>query len=50
MFFFRPSTRAALAARIAGSVSVIGLVAACAPDLGPAARIKPATDYAVARA
>ncbi|MDB5460524.1 MAG: efflux system, outer rane lipoprotein NodT family [Caulobacteraceae bacterium] len=48
MSLFRLSWRAS-AARIAGSVSVLTLLAACAPDLGPAARVKPAADYAVAR-
>lgn len=51
MFFLRPSRRAAPAARVAGSAAVcaLALLTACAPDLGPAARIKPATDYAAAR-
>jgi NodT family efflux transporter outer membrane factor (OMF) lipoprotein len=51
MSFFRPSRRAAVAARIAGlaTVSSLVLLAACAPDLGPAAKIKPATEYATQR-
>ena len=49
MSFFRPSRRAARAALIAGSVSGLALLSACAPDLGPTASIKPATDYAAQR-
>ena len=48
MSFFRPSRRAATTALVAGSVSVLAL-SACAPDLGPMAQIRPATDYAVER-
>jgi NodT family efflux transporter outer membrane factor (OMF) lipoprotein len=49
MFLFRPSWRAAAAVRVAGSASVLALLAACAPDLGPSAQIKPAADYAISR-
>jgi len=49
MSFFRPSRRVASAARIAGSVSVLALLAACAPDLGPAPVIKAADGYATQR-
>jgi NodT family efflux transporter outer membrane factor (OMF) lipoprotein len=45
MSFFRPSRPIAGLAAASG----LALLTACAPDLGPAARIKPATDYAVAR-
>jgi NodT family efflux transporter outer membrane factor (OMF) lipoprotein len=47
MFLFRPSTKAVLAAATAGLG--LGLLAACAPDLGPAAKIRPAADYAAVR-
>ena len=48
MSFLHPSRRAAFAALIAGSVSLLAL-SACAPDLGPMAQIKPATEYGVER-
>jgi NodT family efflux transporter outer membrane factor (OMF) lipoprotein len=52
MPFFRPSWRTAAAVRIAGSVTVsaLALLSACAPDLGPAPRIRPVADYAAQRA
>ena len=49
MFLFRPSRRTAVAVRIAGSAAVVALLSACAPDLGPAAQIKPAAEYATTR-
>lgn len=52
MSFLRPPVRAGGAIRVAawaGAVSSLALMAACAPDLGPMARIKPAADYATQR-
>ena len=49
MSFLRPPMRADVALRVAvwaGAVSSLALTAACAPDLGPMAKIKPASDYA----
>ncbi len=48
MLLFRPPVRAVVAARVAAlsAVSTLVLLAACAPDLGPMAQLKPATDYA----
>ena len=46
MLFFRPPVRAVVAVRVAGAASLMALLAACAPDLGPMAQIKPASDYA----
>jgi NodT family efflux transporter outer membrane factor (OMF) lipoprotein len=49
MQFFRPPVRADVAVRfgaMAGAVSSLALLAACAPDLGQLAQIKPATGYA----
>ena len=51
MSFLCPSRRAAGAARVAGlaAVSSMALLAACAPDLGPAPKITAAADYATQR-
>jgi NodT family efflux transporter outer membrane factor (OMF) lipoprotein len=52
MQFFRPHPRAVAASRYArllagaAAASSVALLAACAPDLGPMASIKPATQYA----
>ena len=49
MSFLRPPVRADVALRVAGwaaAVSSLALMAACAPDLGPMAKMKPASDYA----
>ena len=52
MLFLRPPMRTVVAARIAGltAVSSLVLLAACAPDLGPMAQLKPASDYAAQKA
>lgn len=51
MSLYRPHMRGVVAARVAGlaAASSIALLTACAPDLGPRASIKPATDYAAER-
>jgi NodT family efflux transporter outer membrane factor (OMF) lipoprotein len=49
MSFFRLPRRAAAQARIAGLVSVLALMSACAPDLGPMAKMKPADNYAASK-
>ena len=48
MQFLRPPLRAVVAVRVAGlaAASSLTLLAACAPDLGPMAQIKPASGYA----
>lgn len=52
MQFFRPLPRAVAASRYArllagvAAASSVALLGACAPDLGPRAQIKPATEYA----
>lgn len=49
MQFFRPRSRTVVASRVAAlamAASGLALLAACAPDLGPMAQIKPATQYA----
>ena len=49
MSFLRPPMRADVALRVAGlaaTASALALVAACAPDLGHLAQIKPAAGYA----
>jgi NodT family efflux transporter outer membrane factor (OMF) lipoprotein len=49
MSYLRPPVRVVVAVRVAGlaaTVSSLALLAACAPDLGPLAQMKPATGYA----
>lgn len=52
MSFFRPPVRDIVAARVAGltTASSLALLAGCAPDLGPLAKIKPAAGYATQKA
>ncbi len=53
MSFLRPPVRAAVAVRVVGlaaAVSSLALLAACAPDLGPMAQIKPPASYATEKA
>ena len=53
MSFLRPPVRAVVAVRVFGSAaaaSSLALLAACAPDLGPMAQMKPATSYAAQKA
>jgi NodT family efflux transporter outer membrane factor (OMF) lipoprotein len=50
MVLFRLSQRIVSSAQIAGSVLAVAGLAACAPNLGPMAQMKPASDYAASRA